>query len=744
MSKFNLFEDSDDPQSLQTGDFDDDQINSDASDAPFEEIIDDAVMVEPVSRAEAEKIGVDIHPRQPGGKADGTSIINNGNSTASADPMEVMADIRQMLRQGKVDLALPLAQELVWQHPELTAAKVLIARCFQAKREYPKAIAILQSIVSTTEDDDAYYFLAVCQKDSGKRKEAGQTIERALKIAKDTSIRRRAQDLSLAIKGEPVQCEECGREFTPDVLTEIDGQLVCTECAESLAIDDEVTRQTKRRSHYRRRLVYQRLKSIAVFIVFIGILGWVGYTNRYYIKEIFRIADSKPPTPLTSPEPPARKGTFDLSSPIISKAIVGLELEHNAHAEGLEKGDDYFVQINPKPVGLFSIEADSGLFRWKPAPEDAGKTYTVTFHVESAKKLSRPQINKIYVSPGPMFRSAGQAWKDAAPGKANFMMAADLSGSGIDDLVLATGDYWQGSLSIFTPGKDGLFAQRARTEFSGRPVGLGIIKAGGEPWLALADYWSGRIRFFSIRKGELGEMADSIDLPGRPLLAAFNAENFLFATLCHTPQGKLVVVLSRLNDLKQEKLGEWPVPGIHNWLSLFIMDIVPNTADKNKAPEVTLALISGDPDASLFLLESQTGEWRNGDREKPKTAIQKAVRTPEGLAFDCDDGKYSSFVEWKDGRWSPRQEMIQRIEPLAFVCQDIDSDGNPDLLSLGRSDLCLLAHSIEGKRLLTTTWQLPAGPPPLGPITTVRDEKGSMVVYPDRAGNLWSLKFIFN
>ncbi len=147
----------------------------------------------------------------------------------------------------------------------------------------------------------------------------------------------------------------------------------------------------------------------------------------------------------------------------------------------------------------------------------------------------------------------------------------------------------------------------------------------------------------------------------------------------------------------------------------------------------------GDPNASLFLLESSKGEWRNGDRDRPKTAIQKAVAVPNGLAFLCDDGTQSSFVEWKDGQWSPRQEMEERVEPLAFVRQDIDSDGNPDLLSLGRTHMCLLAHSVEGKRLLTSTWQLPAGPPPLGPITTVRNGKDSMIVYPDRAGKVMAI-----
>ncbi len=561
---------------------------------------------EPVSRSEAKRLGF--------------ASIDNAREAKSATarlrldhlPPDVGNELAQKLerswfhlKRNEIDEALTLAQEVVWEYPTLAPAKLVIARCFINRREYEKGLNILATIPEGDRDAEILYFLGLCQSRIGKAKEAMDTLRRSAEIASDALIRKRATDLLQNVQGEQALCPICGKRTLYDSMVEAGDTMVCLNCAkkypdgvvpkgaeeeeeEEDAADERGTRRRKRlRPPLSRTDVMLRLL-FAVFLVFILALAvYLLYLLAPAQYEQFRslIPDSVnflPPGPYVQPQANAQRPaapepwtspTLVFSSQPLVQAMAGVEVRRRLKVDRMENSDGAFkVTFRPAPAGPYTLNEKTGDFSWTPAPEDATKAFEISFAAVFKNNLrARDQISTITVSAGPEFRRLG-GYADLNPAQTVHLLAEDMDGDGDQELVLFSGEYWRGHIVVFQSANNGEYRELSRSEISGRPVGAGVILADQEKWLALADYWNSRFRFFAHRNGKLAEMANTIDLPGPPILAGFNRDLSVAAALCRVDGGLRVVAHRQEGQLENRRIGEWRVPDDRLWRRILVLN----------------------------------------------------------------------------------------------------------------------------------------------------------------------------
>jgi tetratricopeptide (TPR) repeat protein len=556
------------------------------------------VLGEPVSRSEAKSLGYSSFGNLRAGSTRAVTRIMHRPlppdlEAPLADKMETAWN---HLRCNELDEAMTLAQEVAWEKPDLVSAKLLIARCFIVRDQNDKALAILSAIPDPERDAEILYYTGFCQSRLGKTKEAIATLQQSQKNSTDTLIRQRAGDLLLSLRGEKSICPLCGRKFDYESLVEAGDRLLCPDCAreelEKAGDDDPEDGETnaKRRKRLRPPLTPVEMAIRIVFVLFFFfMLGFSVYlvyllspehykwlrSNLPYVGEFMPPPPYIPPPPSSLPvyRPPRVLPAVDFSSPPLQKAMARVPVTHKLALDGMSIGKGEFkVEFDPVPSGPFELDKQNGILTWTPSLEDGGKTFTITFDADLDEARANKQVNRLTVSDGPQFRRLGTL-PNASPGKTAFMIASDITGDGEVELALFSGDYWRGEIAIFSPGADGGSRRMATAALSGRPAGMGFIKADEETWLAVPDYWNSRLRFFAFRNQSLAEMSMDIDLPGRPILAGFNAETSVSAVLCQINGETRLICYRQLGQLANERIGDWKLPNGYIWRRIFVLPV---------------------------------------------------------------------------------------------------------------------------------------------------------------------------
>ena len=593
----------------------------------------DAIEVsgEPVSRSEAKKMGVatTLHNPRDGKKTSAVMRLDSLPKDISEELARKLETAWQHLKRNEIEKALTLAQEVVWEHPTLVAAKLIIARCFINRKEYEKALNILQAISETEANAETLYYTGLCQSRLGKIKDAIDTLKIARAASTDALIRKRTSELLKHLQGEQTVCPICGKKVLYDSMVDVGDQTICNNCARSRRDldeedddDDEWMEDEKggkrRRKRLRPPLTRADILIRAVFAVFVMVFLWgVLYAMslvlpaqyapvRRMLPDWSMLPRAQSPAELTPP-PPIDLGTvsapktipeLSFDSPAISQAIAGVQLRHKAFIEGMERREGiYGVTIYPEPKGPYDVTPSTGEFTWTPTQEDAGKTFEVSFSAVFKTMRARDQLNQVTVSSGPVFKNIVN-WRIPELGDARHFLATDLDGDDKPEVIIVSGTFWDGDVVAFSESLDGEYEQLASTKLPGRPAGIGVILAEEEKWLAVADYWNSRLRHYALRGGNLAEMAVDIDLPGRPILAGFDMVSSTSALLCRSEDGTRVFAYRQRGQLRSEKIGEWLVPDEFVWRRLLL--VPGNLLDKR---ETRLVLLGGDAANAVYLMD---------------------------------------------------------------------------------------------------------------------------------------------
>ncbi len=198
---------------------------------------DDAVEVagEPVSRGEARRLGFsqfDVTWDAKGATA--VFRLDQLPSDISGDLSAKLERAWQFLKRNEIDEAFTLAHEVVWEYPSLVAAKVIISRCLINRKEYGKALNILQAVPDFDRNAEVLYYIALSKSRQGKIREALDALKQARSLPAEILIRKRISDLLAHLQGERTACPSCGKQVAYDAMVDAGDQTLCAECAGSL------------------------------------------------------------------------------------------------------------------------------------------------------------------------------------------------------------------------------------------------------------------------------------------------------------------------------------------------------------------------------------------------------------------------------------------------------------------------------------------------------------------------------
>jgi DNA-directed RNA polymerase subunit RPC12/RpoP len=666
---------------------------------------------EPISRNEAKSLGVfnlDPQPvtlgrgskttrmmKKAGGKHQSV-VIPDGVPPEVAQKVE---DAREHLNNGEIEKALTLAQEAVWEQPSFVSAKVVIARAFIANNENSKALALLQAIPDPEMIPEALFYQGISLNNLGRGPEALDAFKKTLvRAGADADLRKRATDMISRMQGEYVACPMCGRKVLPDSIVDIGEESVCLDCARELEdeLEDEDGEYDTDGNRRRKRLRPPLSKMdilvraiIGLLFVFIILFAMYFITPDYYMifRSFLPASWSFPPVVRPAAPPvnythgvidtaPRVDLTFLVTSPNVQNPMVGVPLVHKAISAQFPQ-TSFAFEIDPAPASAPEFDPISGLLKWTPQPEDGGKTYKIVFRGIFGTKLSVDQENSVTVMAAPTVGSTNLSAETAA-GDICDIVVADLDDDGDMEIIVVSGDYWHSRILVYGRNAEGGFSQRWRTEFGGRPIGAGLVTAKGEKWLAVADYWTSRIRYFAVRNDALSEMAVLIDLPGRPVMADFDAEQSVLVALCLTNAGFQAVAYRQVDQITSERIGSWPVPGNSQWRNLHLMKAT------SGATKGRMALVRGGARPVLYRDFGAEADWReSGNRTH---VVMDSLPTADGetltLLTATREQKVEAVFLTPDTALERRVEIPDWNAPVlgGVALADVNRDGIQDLI----------------------------------------------------------------
>ncbi|MCC8167356.1 MAG: hypothetical protein LIQ31_14750 [Planctomycetes bacterium] len=429
-------------------------------------------------------------------------------------------------------------------------------------------------------------------------------------------------------------------------------------------------------------------------------------------------------------------------SPPLTRAVVDVPLRHQLFIEGMEDRPDaeYRVVVNPPSAGAHSLDAATGEFVWTPAPDDAGKTFTITFTGVFTTIQSMDQINRVTVSPRPVFKGVATL-PPRRPGEATHLVSHDLSGDGSAEFIAVSGRFWDGVISLYQEGGDGFYKLVTNTTFPGRPAGAGVIRAGDEYWIAVADYWNSRLRLYAFRSGHIAEMALSFDLPGRPVIAGFDAESSLVTVLCRTGEAMRAVSFRQEGQLNTNRLGEWTLPNEPIWQKV----VIPTASET--VPEPLPVVVGGTAGNGLYLLDPAKTEPVRIALDRPGV-ITDAAAGPDGKIYillrDGETLTVTSFFATADGGAGDVRDhpfgawpALSGLAAIRFSA----SSSEPDVVVLDTATLRAGLALIPGQPLTPVEVPLPSPARVLGNVSTLakKDGTGTTLMYLDVARDVWTI-----
>ncbi|MBN2711271.1 MAG: tetratricopeptide repeat protein, partial [Planctomycetes bacterium] len=791
-----------------------DIVNPDAESQDAEQEAD--VQVEPEAAPVEAPAPVEPPAPEPAAPAFSVQHVEETPEEDEQEKIDNQLDrIRMILSQGDSVSALSMAQEFVGLHPDLTDAKILIARCFGQQGEFSKALAILKNIIDHEQSDEAYFFMGRCQQELGKNRDARETFLECHEITQNPQLKQRINEILADMDARDKSlCSSCGAKVPVQDLKEYSGQQLCPECrakiessmggAASLATADDQAAQLMQQQERKRKMLEAKARQtkksgllmplIIMMLLFVLLVGGVG--ALLYYKSPFTYESIREAAPPWLPLPPSmiadkpkhkpggapdgghaggfgnigtkpgtvEKGTQEqtpvkvrqilIDSQPLGKLVAGVEYIHTLNASGAEKDEvTYGVKFSRKVKNAYAFDPKTGTLLWKPDVSDVGAPLTITFTASVEGGTAPEQPCEVTVRPPASVVPLGPK-APVFPGEAVCLATGDLSGDGVDDILVSHGDYWQSELVLYI-SHEGVLREASRLKFNGRAIGMGIGNYGeGSRRALIVDYWNSKIFFVGFEGGSLVRFPDEISLPARPTLAAFgnpDGEGPEGAAV-YMPSINMVHVFDAVGGVKLGLFRKTPAPKDVPWKQLLMANLYRETEDDTWSELVLLRLGVNQPNLFTISLKSEK-EWSslNIGTGVNQTAIAgdfagEVEDSLEDVAVVV--GSRESIVHILPGQKKGQNNLDASIETagtgpvIALGMADIDGNGFKDLALFFHDKVFFRLRKADGKGLPLA--QARSGElvvPPLGP-TAVGDfngDKAKDVLFIDREGRLLML-----
>jgi tetratricopeptide (TPR) repeat protein len=746
-----------------------------------------APQLEPVTPSEpapppVPAVGLKVPAAEPKRPADSDSQLN---------------EIRELLSSGDANTALNKAQDLVAANPDLAAGKILIARAFGQQGDFAKALPILESVNQTEPNGDALFFMGRCLQELGRGREAVKAFEQCISTSDNDDLKSRAREIMSGMsENKKSVCAQCMQTVTVAQLEEVNGQLICPECREKMeqsmggqaAVAQAQVEQAKASKPAPRKAAKKggAAPVIVALIVLLLILPVGGMAGLYFAKpELYESVRQKLPAALPLPkiataapdpdmippdatpvepapvENPVQQSEeekveipegqdFVIASPPLTEVVAGVEYRHVIKVAGASPGEmEFGASFSRATSNAPKVDAKSGEMIWTPSAGDAREGEMIlTLSAAFGDKKALPQPCSLKI------RQPVEARKlplqvSLLPGEAVCLASGDLDGDKLDDLLLCHGRYWQAEIVLYSGTGSG-FERKSSLSFSGRPVAVGIGNFGdGSNKALIVDYWNRSLFFVGYDGGKLVALPGAIDLPARPVAAAFGNPDgdgpVGVAVVC--PEAKAVLTYDAVAGAPLALFGQYPLPGEYLWKQLCLADF----RAEAKEPGAQLALVRlGQERPNLFLLDfSAEKKWMKcsvGSGAALSVAVGDVaggIRPPRPDLVIAAGAERPTIYTYLG---QPAGEALQdKALPLpgggalfGTLAADLDGNGTDDLVFLLEKKISFRLRSLQGEGLGVTDAVLPAGlAAPLGVATAgeFTGDKAEDVVYLDRAGN---------
>ncbi len=726
---------------------------------------------EPVSRSEASNMG--LTAVEPNRDSKGATALLRKDLLPLDISHEITAKLElawRYLRKNETTEALTLAQEVVWESPDLIPPKLIISRCFINRKEYDKSLAILSAIPEEQRNAEVQYYLGLTNSRMGRIREALAALKRARNEATDPTVRKQVGDLLMQLQGEQTTCPKCGKKTLYDSMVEVGDQTVCANCAASMAEEadrenqeeaeeDDTKTVGKRRKRLRPPLSRTDMLIRGLFALFMLALVLVGgYLLSILAPDTYASLRSflpggwsfipggqvakKPQTPVpATAAAPKPTQTLTIDSLPLTRAVAGVELRHrlSLRETQFQRDGRFNVTISPQPTGPFSLTPDTGDFVWTPSEKDAGKTFSITFGGAFGATQAKNQVCNVAVSSSPRFRNIC-TFTTRKPGEITHLVPHDFIGNGEMELTVVAGQFWEGVITSYKTTPDGFLTQLSSTNFPGRPAGAGVIKAADEDWLAVADFWNSRLRHFAYRSGQMAEVAVDVDLPGRPILAAFDRESATSAILCRQADKVGVYLYRQEGQYESVPAGEWQIPADLVWKRIVI---VPKS---EKSPLLPI-LCGGTGKRGIFLLDMEKQKLVPVTLEVDGNLVDAAIG-PDGKVYclfqKADKLQIASFTPHLEKGAEGVAVMDGGIAPALAGLAAINFSGDsqlPDVAIFSTGNLALSVGYTAKDRSKPAYWPLPkparlSGSPAILPG---KGGKGNRLAFMDAERDIWAV-----
>lgn len=705
-------------------------------------------------------------------EADGESFVSSLPATAAGtdDVPEAPAEIASLdeklemawehLRRNELDDAMAIAKEASRKHPDVAAAKMILARCYINRKEYQKSLAILNAIPDRDKNAEAFYFLGLCRGRMGNVPKAMEALEESIAGSADEQAKKRAGDLLRHLRGGRAACPECGGQVQYADLVDVGNKTVCPDCARELSGGSAAGEpgkaeavpvvRTARGGGFIKKLLRRAASLFLLFgLAYAGLYAASRTVPDQYENIRARLPEAWSFLPKTgksanslaeSSEPPgSAPSDLSIDSPLIEYAISGIPLVHRLSVDGVRGVEgDYEALFSPEPRGRYRVDDRNGEFYWAPGEDDVGKNFDITFGVTFKASRAREQVNKVRVYSPPQFRNIYTPI-NIDPGEILHLLSGDLTGDGNQEIVAVAGKYWNARVTVLQETADGFFHPLGKAAFSGRPAGAGLLDVDGEIWVSIADYWNSRLRHYALRDGNVMEVPLETILPGRPVMAGFDRASGISAALCKLDGSMRLVAYHAVDWSLVEKTGDWTVPSGHVWRKVLMLPEQPGTGLRPRA-----LLVGSDPEGSVFLASPEESGLIRVGIPVAGTLIDAAL-APDGRVhclFEAD-GQYSlgRFAVGADGSVLDLNVAPLGSQPLlnGIACLDLFGDRSGDdtaFLSAAKLDVAFSGkHGYDS----VAQWDLPIPSRLLGQAVTLRQGDGvpERIVYQDVNGSLW-------
>ncbi len=709
--------------------------------------------------------------------------------------------IRDDVEKGDVNVALAKAQELVGQYPDCTAAKLIIARCFGKKGEFAKAAVILENFLAgEASNEEALFLLGRCQQEMGKLKEARLTLERCRALAKDEERKARIEELLRGFSGSGKGiCASCAESVPQSQLQEVNGRKVCPNCRQRLesalggqaaimaaetpgekpqapATKTPPARRPFVRSAQSPLALIAKSAALVVLIAAAVLVGLYKYKPAAYedLRKMFPAflplpssATAVAPRPPASKPQPLAKGdaAATVAAPEARKeeknpdkpdAPLALEAPETAAAvadfpfylrlqtpENTEKSGEikYTLEFSRPPAAPYSFDEKTGELKWTPSAADCAEPFTLVFGAICGDRRAEAARCTVRVKPPLGIRAIGLKM-ETAPGAAACLAAGDLNGDGQPELLAATGEFWQSRLAVYAPSA-GRYAEVAAIDLEGRPLAMRVADFGRGRMAAIVDAWQNMIRFLAWQDGKFTLLAEKIDLPERPALAAFG-----------NPDGKGgegVAVLGAQSrkifvyDVGEEGLTlvrEVTLPASGLWKSMQLANFFSEAEDSWQ--EISLIQAGPLQPNVYFSPLAAAGDWLKcnvgSGAAQAASVLKENGDARLGLISALREANFY-LVRGRKADEPVKYETIalKTSEPLlAMAVADLDGDRRSDAALFFRHALLVHLGSDRRSAIKEMPWPQTVKPP-LGPTAVMAVAEGDApqkVVWWDRSGNL--------